>query len=155
MKLCTLCYLKKDDEVLLLHRNKKENDVHEGLWIGLGGKLEKGESPEDCVKREFKEESGLDIIAPKMRGVLTFPDFSKGEDYYVFLYTAEDYIGELIKDSPEGSLKWVEYESILDYPTWEGDKIFLKWLQEKKSFFSATFTYKDDKLENYDVVFHE
>lgn len=153
MKLGTLCYIQKDNKTLLLHRIKKENDVHEGKWIGLGGKFEQGETPEECVIREIKEESGLTITKPILRGVMTFPLFKDEEDWYVFVFTVNEFEGDLI-ESNEGVLKWVDNEKVLDMPTWEGDRMFLKWLMDNKEFFSAKFTYEDGELVNHDVMFY-
>lgn len=153
MKLATLCYIQHNDKTLLLHRVKKENDVHEGLWIGLGGKLEEHESPEECVIREVYEESGLSINSPVLRGVMTFPKFKDNEDWYVFLYTCSDFKGEII-ESNEGNLKWVENCKLLDMPTWEGDKIFLTWLLENRPLFSAKFTYENKILQSHQVNFY-
>ncbi|AWZ48523.1 DNA mismatch repair protein MutT [Clostridiaceae bacterium 14S0207] len=148
MKLGTLCYIEKDNKILLLHRIKKEHDVHEGKWIGVGGKIEQGESPEECIIREVKEETGLIIKAPFLRGVMTFPKFKDNEDWYVFLYTADNFTGDLI-DCTEGILKWVDKEKVLEMPTWEGDLIFLKWILEKRNFFSAKFVYENRKLVDH------
>lgn len=148
MKLGTLCYIEKDNKILLLHRIKKEHDVHEGKWIGVGGKIEQGESPEECIIREVKEETGLIINAPFLRGVMTFPKFKDNEDWYVFLYTADNFTGDLI-DCTEGILKWVDKEKVLEMPTWEGDLIFLKWILEKRNFFSAKFVYENGKLVDH------
>ncbi len=152
MKLATLCYLRNNNQTLMLHRVKKENDMHEGKWNGLGGKLEPGESPEECAIREVKEESGLDIRNPQFKGILTFPAFSKNEDWYVFLFVISEFSGTLI-DSDEGILAWVDNDKLFDLPLWEGDKVFLKWLK-KKPFFSAKFIYKNKKLLDYDVIFY-
>ncbi|MCY6371722.1 8-oxo-dGTP diphosphatase [Clostridium ganghwense] len=153
MKLGTLCYIEKDNKILLLHRVKKENDIHEGKWIGVGGKVEQGETPEECVIREVKEETGLTIEKPALRGVMTFPKFKDDEDWYVFLFTADECEGELIECN-EGNLKWVEKSKVLDMPTWEGDKIFIKWILENRNFFSAKFIYEKGELVDYDAVFH-
>ena len=136
----------------MLHRIKKENDMHAGKWNGLGGKLEPGETPEECVIREVREESGLEISKPQLKGVITFPEFSNNEDWYVFMFTADKFSGTLI-DSPEGDLEWVTDEALLSLPLWEGDKIFLKWLNEE-IFFSAKFVYRDEKLIEHSVVFY-
>lgn len=148
LKLGTLCYIEKDNKILLLHRIKKEHDVHEGKWIGVGGKIDQGESPEECIIREVKEETGLIIKAPFLRGVMTFPKFKDNEDWYVFLYTADNFTGDLI-DCNEGILKWVDKEKVLKMPTWEGDLIFLKWVLEKRNFFSAKFVYENGKLVDH------
>lgn len=153
MKLGTLCYIEKDEKILLLHRIKKENDVHQGKWIGVGGKLEQGESPEECVIREVKEETGLYIENPTLRGVMTFPNFKNGEDWYVFLFTAENFSGALI-DCDEGELKWIEKSKVLDMPTWEGDKIFLEWVLYNKGLFSAKFEYENGRLVDHSVMFY-
>jgi len=158
MKLATLCYVQKDDKTLMLYRNKKENDIHEGKWNGLGGKLEEGETPEECVVREIYEESGLKIKNPKLRGLLTFPKFLGNETWYVWLYTANEFTGQLIENdkSEEGKLEWIANSELLNLNLWEGDRIFLKWvLDEKdKGIFSAKFNYKSGKLKEYSVKFY-
>ena len=149
--LATLCYVKRDGHTLMVHRNKKVNDIHEGKWNGLGGKFEAGETPEKCVSREILEESGLSIQNPKLCGLLMFPEF-KDNDWYVFVDTATDFTGELI-DSPEGKLEWIPDEKILELNLWESDHIFVPWIQESK-FFSAKFEYEKNKMRGFDVVFH-
>ena len=151
MILATLCYLKRNDCTLMVYRNKKANDIHEGKWNGLGGKFEAGESPEECVIREVLEESGLTIRSPKLCGLLTFPNF-KGNDWYVFVFTAKDFAGELI-DSPEGKLEWIPEKKILELNLWESDHIFMPWIQQE-TFFSARFDYEGDQMRKYDVVFY-
>lgn len=153
MKLATLCYLKKDHQTLMLHRVKKLNDIHEGKWNGLGGKLEQGETPEECALREVREESGLSMKNPKLRGFLTFPAFSKDEDWYVFVYTATEFDGRLI-DSNEGILQWIDDAELMNLNLWEGDRIFLKWLEEGR-FFSGKFVYQEGNLVSHSVVFHD
>ena len=154
MKLATLCYVidKKKNRTLMLHRVKKVNDVHEGKWNGLGGKLEIGESPEECVIREIKEESGLSISDPRLHGFITFPLFDGVDDWYVFVFTAENYSGEII-ESAEGNLEWIPSESVTALNLWDGDAIFLKWLKEDK-FFSAKFIYEKGMLKNHSVTFY-
>ena len=153
MKLATICYIRKNGKTLMLHRTKKENDIHEGKWVGVGGKLEAGESPEECVKREILEETGLVVEKVSLRGFLTFPSFAGSGDWYGFLYTAEEFTGELI-DSPEGELEWVEDEKISALNMWEGDEYFLKWMLEDK-IFSAKFSYdENEKLLDYSVSFY-
>lgn len=151
MILATLCYVKRDGYTLMLHRNKKVDDMHAGKWNGLGGKFEAGETPEECVIREVYEESGLSIRNPKLCGLLMFPKF-KGQDWYVFVFTARTSSSELI-DSPEGKLEWIPDEQILDLALWKSDHIFMPWIQEGK-FFSAKFEYEGDTMREYDVVFH-
>ncbi|MDD2908019.1 MAG: 8-oxo-dGTP diphosphatase [Candidatus Gracilibacteria bacterium] len=152
MKLATLCYLKKDSKTLMLHRVKKENDTHEGKWNGVGGKFELGETPEECAIREIKEETGLIAKNPILKGILTFPNFAAGEDWYVFVYEFYEFSGEII-ESNEGNLEWVNDENILSLNLWEGDKHFLKWIQEGR-FFSGKFIYENKKLVSHEVTFH-
>ncbi len=154
MKLATLCYVidKKNNSTLMIYRNKKQNDYHEGKWNGLGGKLEQGESPEDCAIREIKEESGLTVKSVKMKGFITFPLFDGNDDWYVFLFTADDFEGKLI-DSPEGHLEWIPNDRLTEINLWEGDKIFIPWLFEDK-FFSAKFIYKNGRYINHSVNFY-
>lgn len=148
----TLCYVRSGGRTLMLHRNKKKGDVHLGKWNGLGGKLDAGESPDDCVVREVREESGLTILDPKLRGVLTFPAFQNGDDWLVFVYTATRFTGELA-ECPEGALSWVEDPKILDLPLWEGDRHFLPWLNGDR-FFSAKFSYRDGRLASHEARFY-
>lgn len=152
MKLATLVYIKQDGQTLMVHRNKKPGDMHAGKWNGLGGKLEPGETPEACAVREVWEESGLTIRAPRLHGLLTFPAFSQGEDWYAFVFTAHDFRGDLI-DSPEGRLEWVEDDRLLDLPLWEGDRIFIPWLAGE-AFFSGRFVYVEGRLTEWDAVFY-
>ena len=152
MKIGTLCYIGNGHKTLMLHRIKKKNDIHEGKWNGLGGKLESGESPEECVIREVYEESGLIIKNPNLRGIMTFPKFDDIDDWLVFLYTATDFNGDLI-ESNEGVLKWINNNEILNLNLWEGDKIYLDWLNQDK-FFSAKFIYKKRSLKDYNVIFY-
>ena len=151
MILATLCYVKHNGRTLMVYRNKKPNDIHEGKWNGLGGKFEAGETPEECVLREIFEESGLTVQDPKLCGLLMFPHF-RGNDWYVFVFTANDFTGELI-DSPEGKLEWIPDEKILGLNLWESDHIFMPWMQEE-TFFSAKFEYDGDVMQGYDVTFH-
>jgi 8-oxo-dGTP diphosphatase len=148
----TLCYVRSGGRTLMLHRNKKEGDVHRGKWNGLGGKLDAGESPDECVVREVREESGLRILDPRLRGVLTFPAFRDGEDWLVFVYTATRFDGEL-GECAEGTLAWIDDAKILDLPLWEGDRHFLPWL-DGGPFFSGKFTYRDGRLAGRDVRFY-
>jgi len=154
MKLATLCYVtnKKTDSTLMIHRVKKENDYHEGKWNGLGGKFEPGESPEECAIREIEEECGLKVKSVTMKGFITFPMFDGKEDWYVFLFTADKFVGKLI-DSPEGNLAWIKNDVLTELNLWDGDKIFIPWLFEDK-FFSAKFNYEDGKYVNHVVNFY-
>jgi 8-oxo-dGTP diphosphatase len=152
MKLATLCYVRKEEKTLMLHRVKRENDIHQNKWNGLGGKFQPGETPEACVIREVEEESGLLIKNPKIKGFLTFPEFRAGEDWYVFVFLANEFSGKLI-DSAEGNLQWIENDQLLKLNLWEGDQYFLKWLEEEV-FFSARFYYKNGNLLDHDLVIY-
>ena len=152
MILATLCYVKRDGHTLMIHRNKRPNDIHEGKWNGLGGKFEAGESPEDCVIREVGEESGLTIRAPHLHGILTFTNF-KGNDWYVFVYTAENFTGELLDDVPEGKLEWIRDDEILRLPLWDSDQVFLPWVSQGR-FFSGKFNYDGEKFVDHEVAFY-
>ncbi len=152
MKLATLCYIRKDNHTLMLHRVKKKNDYHEGKWNGLGGKFELGETPEECAVREIKEESGLIVKDLKLKGFITFPMFDEKDDWYVFVFVIDKFEGNLI-DSPEGNLSWISDKELLNINLWDGDKIFLPWLEEDK-FFSAKFNYDGKKFRDYSVEFY-
>ncbi len=152
MQLATLCYVMQNDKTLMIHRIKKKNDMHKGKWNGLGGKFESGETPEECVIREVKEESGLLIRNPKLHGFITFPLFDGKKDWYVFIFTAKEFEGHLI-ESNEGILEWIPNNKLLELNLWEGDKIFIPWLFQDK-FFSARFVYENGTFKNYDVKFY-
>jgi len=152
MKLATLVYLRTGGKTLMLHRIKKANDIHEGKWNGLGGKLEPGETPEACAIREVLEESGLHIEAPELRGIITFPLFARGEDWYVFLFVARHFSGALI-DSGEGRLAWIPDADLLSLPLWPGDRIFLPWLEDPR-LFSACFRYEEGSLTDWSATFY-
>lgn len=144
-KLTTLCYIEKDDSYLMLHRVRKKHDVNKDKWIGIGGHFEENESPEECLLREAKEETGFTLTNWSFRGIVTF--ISEGWDTeYMCLYTADGYEGEMIPCN-EGVLEWVKKEDLLKLNLWEGDKIFLKLLQENAPFFSLKLAYKGDQLE--------
>lgn len=152
MKLATLCYVRDGDRTLMIHRIKKDNDMHQGKWNGLGGKLEPGETPEECAIREIREESGLEVKGLQMKGFLTFPAFARDEDWYAFVFVAERAGGELI-DSREGELAWIENSRLLDLVLWEGDRVFLKWLDQPQ-FFSAKFVYQNGRLVGHCDFFY-
>jgi 8-oxo-dGTP diphosphatase len=152
LKLATLCYLRKNHHTLMVHRVKKQNDMHQGKWNGLGGKLEPGESPEECAIREIAEESGLQVSNPEFKGILTFPAFDEIEDWYCFVFVLRQFSGELI-DSVEGTLRWVPDAELLALNLWEGDRIFLPWL-DRGGIFSAKFIYEHGKLVEHSVVFY-
>ena len=143
-KLKTLCYIEKGDSYLMLHRVSKKHDVNKDKWIGIGGHFEENESPEECLLREAKEETGLTLTSWKFRGIVTF--ISEGwNTEYMCLYTADGYEGEIIPCN-EGVLEWIRKEDLLKLNLWEGDKIFLKLLQENAPFFSLKLAYKGDVL---------
>ena len=147
-KLTTLCYIEKDEKYLMLHRVLKKNDINKDKWIGVGGHFEKGESPEDCLLREVKEETGLTLTSYRFRGLITFTFSSQGRETdteYMCLYTANGSEGELISCS-EGNLEWVNKKDIFSLKLWEGDKIFFRLLQEERQFFSLKLVYQDDEL---------
>ncbi|MBE6579901.1 MAG: 8-oxo-dGTP diphosphatase [Ruminococcaceae bacterium] len=148
VKLNTLCYLEKGDSYLMLHRVKKENDANKDKWIGVGGGFEAGESPEDCMKREIFEETGFTVKAWRYRGIVTFSSDVYPTEY-MHLFTVTDWEGEQ-KVCDEGDLAWIKKEDLLSLPMWEGDKIFLKLLEEDAPFFSLKLCYKGSKL-----VYHE
>lgn len=150
MKLSTLCYIEKDGRYLMLHRTKKENDVNHDKWIGVGGKFEPDEMPEECLLREVLEETGLRLLKYRYRGILTF--LADGwESEYIHLYTATEFEGEMT-DCREGVLEWVLKEEIESLPIWEGDKIFLRLLREDAGFFSLKLKYQGDELTESKLI---
>ncbi|MBS9775932.1 MAG: NUDIX domain-containing protein [Fusobacterium sp.] len=151
--LTTLCYIEKDNKYLMLHRTKKENDINRNKWLGVGGKFEKGETPEECLKREVKEETGLDVINYDFKGIVIF-NYNDDEPLFMYLYTCKNFKGE-IKTCDEGELKWIEKSKIFDLNLWEGDKIFLKLLDEERRFFYLTLDYENDNLINQKLEFKE
>ena len=142
--LTTLCYIEKDDKYLMLHRIKKEHDINKDKWIGVGGHFEKDETPEECLLREVKEETGLTLNRFKLRGVITFLS-NEFHTEYMFLYTADDFSGELM-ECDEGTLEWVEKSKVYDLPIWEGDKIFFRLMEESAEFFSLKLRYEGNTL---------
>lgn len=145
MRNTTLIYIQQNDNYLMLHRTKKKNDQSHDKWLGIGGKFEDKESPEDCILRETKEETGLTLTHYKYRGIVTFVS-DVWETEYMHLFTADGFTGDLI-ECDEGDLEWIPREKLLSLPAWEGDKIFLKLLfDEYQPFFSLKFIYESDKL---------
>ena len=140
----TLCYIYRDDEVLMLHRIKKKNDLNHDKWIGLGGKFEDRESPEDCVVREVREETGLTLTSWRYRGIVTFIS-DRYETEYMHLFTADGFTGEMT-ECDEGEPAWIKKEKLDELPQWEGDKIFLRLLEEEAPFFSLKLVYEGDAL---------
>ena len=144
---CTLCYLENDrGEYLMLHRVKKKNDVNQDKWIGVGGKFEENESPDECLIREVREETGLTLTDYRLRGIVTF--VSQGwETEYMFLYTATGWAGELLADCDEGPLEWVDKKKVGDLPIWKGDELFFRQIEDPNSpFFSLKLSYRGDEL---------
>lgn len=152
IKLATLCYIRDGENTLMLHRNKKQNDMHEGKWNGLGGKVEAGETPEACAVREVMEESGLKVSDPILKGFITFPQFDGENDWYVFVYRFDQFSGEMI-ESPEGHLQWISPPEMKKIPLWDGDRIFMDWL-DHAGIFSAVFNYGSGKLLNWNVTWY-
>ena len=144
MLLTTLCYIEKGDQYLMLHRVKKEHDINKDKWIGVGGKFEDKESPEDCLFREVREETGLTLTSWKFRGIITFVT-DRYETEFMHLYTADDWEGEMIECN-EGNLEWLDKKEVFNLKVWEGDKIFLKLLKKDAPFFSLKLTYAGDRL---------
>ncbi len=144
MKNTTLCYIEKDGCYLLLHRIKKENDLNKDKWVGIGGKFEENESPEECLLREAMEETGLTLTEYRYCGIVTFVS-DKWEGEYMHLFHATDFQGEII-DCNEGRLEWVDKEFFASLPQWEGDKIFLSLMEQKVPFFSLKLCYEGDRL---------
>lgn len=142
MRNTTLCYLERDGKVLMLFRNKKAVDENHGKWIGVGGKFEEGETPEECAIREVYEETGLKVRSLRLRGIITFV-MQPLTTEYMFLYTSDDFSGELSDpdNCPEGTLRWVEKERLDKLPMWEGDRVFLRLLKEDHPFFSLKLCY--------------
>lgn len=147
MKNTSLCYIEKNGKYLMLHRTKKENDENRDKWIGIGGKFEDGESPEECMLREVYEETGLKITDYKFKAVITFVnDIYQTE--YMHLFTASGFTGN-ISECSEGELEWVEKEKLYDLALWEGDKIFLRLISDNNHpFFSLKLVYSKDKLKD-------
>lgn len=144
MKITTLCYIKCNGKTLMLHRTKKENDENAGKWVGIGGKLEAGESPEDCLVREVREETGLTLESYTFRGLVTFVSDVWGTEY-MCLYTgavSEEKAGEC----SEGDLRWVEDERLMTLPMWEGDRVFFDLINEDRPFFSLKLVYRGESL---------
>lgn len=140
----TLCYILRDDQVLMLHRVKKKNDINKDKWIGIGGKFEFEESPDESLLREAKEETGLTLTSWRCRGVVTFLN-AGGEGEYMYLFTADGFQGELT-DCNEGELQWISREAVMQLPTWEGDRIFLELLWQDAPFFLLKLRYDHDVL---------
>lgn len=155
MRDSTLCYIEKDGCYLMMHRIKKKNDVNHDKWIGIGGKLEEGESPLDCVIREAHEETGLTLETPYYRGLVTFSMISKGKliTEQMHLFTCDKFSGGVLSDCCEGDLEWVPIPKIEELPIWEGDKIFLELLRTERRFFLLKLEYDEDVLLGHTLTF--
>ena len=145
MKMTSLCYIERDGKYLMLHRTKKENDENKDKWIGIGGKFEAGESPEDCALREVREETGLTLTHWQYRGIVTFVSDEWGTEY-MHLFTATGFEGEQ-RLCDEGELAWIDKKKLLELTLWEGDRIFLRLLEEGVPFFSLKLVYRGDELK--------
>ena len=141
----TLCYIRRGDEYLMLHRIKKENDLNHDKWIGIGGKVEEGETPAECLLREAREEAGLTLTSWRCRGVVTFLTDDPGDGEYMFLFTADGFEGEM-SACPEGDLQWVSRDFLDRLPKWEGDRIFLDLLWRDAPFFLLKLRYSGEVL---------
>ena len=144
MRNTSLCYIERSGKYLMLHRVKKTVDENKDKWIGIGGKFEEGESPEDCVMREVSEETGLTLNSWRYRGIVTFVSDEWGTEY-MHLFTSDDFCGTP-RECDEGVLEWIEKERLLSLPIWEGDKIFLRLLDTGEPFFSLKLCYQGDRL---------
>ena len=144
MRNTTLCYLERSGQYLMLHRNKKKNDLNHDKWIGVGGGFEKDESPEECLLREVREETGLLLDSWRFRGVVTFIS-DEWETEYMYLFTADRWHGTMI-DCDEGVLEWVDKARVPSLPLWEGDKLFFRLLAQDAPPFLMTLRYAGDKL---------
>lgn len=146
MRNTTLCHIEKNGKYLMLHRIKKENDLNRDKWVGIGGKFEDGESPEECNRREVLEETGLQLNSARYCGIVTFVS-DKWETEYIHIFHSADFSGK-VKDCDEGVLEWVEKDRLYSMPIWEGDKIFLRLIERKTPFFSLKLEYAGDRLVN-------
>lgn len=145
MKNTTLCYIERDGRYLMLHRTKKEHDENAGMWIGVGGKCEEGESPEDCLLREVREETALTLTRWRSRGLVTFVS-DEWEMQYMHLFTADGFTGTLAESCAEGELAWVAQADVPALPLWEGDRIFLRLLAQDAPYFSLKLVYRGGAL---------
>ena len=148
----TLCYIEKDEKYLMLHRTKKLNDINKDKWIGIGGKIDSEETTIECVIREVKEETGLTIISPEYRGIITFNSNIYGTEI-MHLFTAKNFTGNINYNCNEGELCWVDKDKIYQLNLWEGDKIFLDLLNKERRFFKVQLNYVGDTLTSHKIDF--
>ncbi len=148
MKQTTLCYIERDGSYLMIHRTKKENDENIDKWLGIGGKIEEGESPYDCVRREVMEETELSMTSLSYRGIITFVSDKYGTEY-MHLFKCDSFIGQPKVSNDEGELEWIKKERLLSLPMWEGDKIFLDLLDRDTPFFSLKLCYEGERLVSH------
>lgn len=146
-KLSTLCYIEKEGRYLMLHRTVKKNDVNHDKWIGVGGHFEYGESPEECLLREVKEETGYTLTSWRYRGIVTFV-YGEAVVEYMSLYTADGFKGDPI-DCDEGELEWIDKSAVPSLELWEGDRIFFRLLDEGREFFSLKLVYDTEDVLCY------
>ncbi len=146
MKHTTLCYITRGEQVLMLHRVKKKNDINQDKWIGIGGKLEPGESPDECLLREAREETGLTLTGWACRGIVTFVTQRPEDAEIMYLFTCDAWAGE-VSECDEGKLEWVNRAFLDQLPKWEGDQIFLDLLWQDAPFFLLKLRYNGEKLE--------
>lgn len=143
--IATLCYIQHENKTFMIHRNKRENDMHLGKYNGLGGKLEAGETPRECAIREVKEECNLQVDELKLAGVITWNPNIDCKRWIGFVYVITKFTGDVINNCPEGELEWVENNKLLSLPLWESDHVFLPKVLARE-FFEAEFVWKDTKL---------
>lgn len=152
MKTTTVCYIERDGKYLMIHRTKKKNDPNKDKWIGIGGKLEDGESPFDCVRREVLEETGLTLDSVNYRGIVTFVSNEFGTEY-MHLFTSDNFHGEVNPTCDEGVLEWIEKGELMKIPMWEGDKIFLRLIDTDTKFFSLKLVYEGNTLISHTLEY--
>ena len=145
MRNTTLCHIERGGKYLMLHRVKKENDLNRDKWVAVGGKFEDGESTEECNAREVLEETGLTLNSAEYRGIVTFVS-DKWETEYIHIFTSRDFSGS-IRECDEGNLEWIDKKALLSLPIWEGDRIFLRLIDDPaQPFFSLKLVYEGDRL---------
>ena len=152
MQNTTLCYLEHQHQYLMLLRNKKKHDINKQKWIGIGGHLLEKETPDECVQREFTEETGLTLLDYKLRGLVTFIS-DEYETVQMWLYTASKFEGKLMP-CDEGVLQWIDIDNIQSLNHWEGDLKFLELIKKPTPFFTMKLSYQGERLVEYKVQFH-